>query len=47
MQTAAYSIGLYEQYGVFPEETEIWISCETGEVQTFRMDVNDIKHWFF
>ena len=46
MQTAAYSIGLYEQYGVFPEETEIWISCETGEVQTFRMDVNDIKHWF-
>ena len=46
MQTAAYSIGLYEQYGVFPEETEIWISCETGEVQTFRMNKEDIKHWF-
>ena len=46
MQTSAYSVGMYEQYGIFPEETEIWISCETGEVQTFRMTVEDIKYWF-
>lgn len=46
MQTSAYSVGLYEQYGIFPHSTEIWISCETGEVQTFTLDQNDIKNYF-
>jgi hypothetical protein len=45
-QIAAYSIGMFEQYGIFPEECEIWISCETGEVQTFTLSLDDIKHWF-
>jgi hypothetical protein len=45
-QVAAYSIGMYEQYGIFPMECEIWISCETGEVQTFTLSLEDIKYWF-
>lgn len=45
-QVAAYSIGMYEQHGIFPMECEIWISCETGEVQTFTLSLDDIKYWF-
>jgi hypothetical protein len=46
MQVAAYSVALYERHGVFPEECEIWISCESGEVQTFTMDQRAIRNWF-
>jgi hypothetical protein len=46
MQTAAYSVALHEQHGIFPESTEIWISCETGEVQMFEMDRSQIKYYF-
>jgi genome maintenance exonuclease 1 len=45
-QTAAYSIALHERYGIFPHSTEIWISCESGEVQLFEMSKEEIKHWF-
>lgn len=45
-QIAAYSIALYERYGIFPEQCEVWISCETGEVQTFVITKEEIKHWF-
>ncbi len=45
-QASAYSIGMFEQYGIFPEQCEIWISCETGEVQTFIINKNEIKYWF-
>ena len=45
-QVSAYSIGMYEQYGIFPEQCEIWISCETGEVQTFILTKEEIKTWF-
>ena len=45
-QIAAYSVGMFEQYGIFPMQCEIWISCETGDVQTFTLTLEDIKHWF-
>ena len=45
-QVAAYSIALHERHGIFPHSCEIWISCETGEVQLFEMDKEEIKHWF-
>jgi hypothetical protein len=45
-QVSAYSVGMFEQYGIFPRECEIWISCETGEVQTFTLNLEDIKYWF-
>ena len=46
MQTAAYSVALHEQYGIFPDLTEIWISCESGDVQMFEMTRKDIMHYF-
>jgi len=46
MQMAAYSVALYERTGSFPDEGQIWISCETGEVQNFLMTSRDIRHWF-
>ncbi len=46
MQIAAYSIALHERHGVFPKTCEIWISCETGEVQMFEMDQKSIKDNF-
>ncbi len=45
-QVAAYSVAMYERHGIFPEECEIWISCESGEVQTFTMNKSDIREWF-
>lgn len=45
-QISAYSIAMYERYGIFPESCEIWISCETGDVQTFILDKDKIKYWF-
>lgn len=45
-QISAYSIAMYERYGILVREAEIWISCETGEVQTFRLTLDDIKYWF-
>ncbi len=42
MQIAAYSIALHERYSVFPKSCEIWISCETGDVQLFEMDKKSI-----
>jgi len=46
MQTAAYSIGMFTQYGIMPDETEIWISCESGDIQTFTLNKNQIKEYF-
>jgi CRISPR/Cas system-associated exonuclease Cas4 (RecB family) len=46
MQTAAYSIALFERTGILPQSCEIWISCETGEVQLFEMDLESIKTYF-
>ena len=45
-QVAAYSIALHERHGIFPHSCEIWISCETGEVQMFELNREEIKHWF-
>lgn len=45
-QAAAYSIAMWERYGIFPDQCEIWISCETGDVQTFVITKDEIKHWF-
>lgn len=45
-QVAAYSVALYERHGIFPQSGEIWISCESGEVQLFEMDQEQIKYWF-
>ena len=45
-QTAAYSVALHERHGIFPKSCEIWISCESGEVQLFEMNQEEIKHWF-
>jgi hypothetical protein len=45
-QVAAYSVALYERHGIFPEECEIWISCETGDVQRFTIDQRGIRDWF-
>jgi hypothetical protein len=45
-QVAAYSVAMYERHGIFPEECEIWISCETGDVQTFTLNQRDIRDWF-
>ena len=45
-QVSAYSVAMFERYGIFPEQCEIWISCETGEVQKFVLDREEIKTWF-
>ncbi len=45
-QVSAYSVGMFEQYGIFPEQCEIWISCESGEVQKFILTQEEIKTWF-
>lgn len=45
-QIAAYSVAMFERYGIFPEQCEIWISCETGDVQTFVVTKEEIKYWF-
>ena len=46
MQTAGYSVALKERHGIFPDTCEIWISCESGEVQMFEMDRSEIKKYF-
>ena len=46
LQTAAYSVAMWEIYGIFPHSTEIWISCETGDVQMFEMNKSQIKQNF-
>lgn len=46
LQTSAYSVALFERYGVFPESNEIWISCETGEVQLFEINKKQIMENF-
>ncbi len=45
-QISGYSIAMYERYGILVESAEIWISCETGEVQVFKLTLDEIKHWF-
>ena len=46
LQIAAYSIAMFERYGIFPDQCEIWISCETGELQTFTLTQPDMKFYF-
>ncbi len=43
MQVAAYFIAYWERSGIKPCGGEIWISCETGEVQIIEMDIEMIK----
>jgi hypothetical protein len=43
LQASAYSVALFERTGVFPDCAEIWISCETGEVQCFHLTIEDLK----
>lgn len=45
-QISAYSIAMYQRYGIMVESAEIWISCETGEVQKFELTLEEIKYWF-
>ena len=45
-QISAYAVALYERTGIFPHECEIWISCETGDVQKFTLTERDIREWF-
>lgn len=42
MQAAAYCAGLRDVKGLFPERAEIWISCETGDVQVFELNRDDL-----
>lgn len=46
LQTAAYSVAMFERFGSFPESNEIWISCETGDVQMFEMNKKQIMENF-
>jgi genome maintenance exonuclease 1 len=46
MQISAYSVALYERHGIMPDSCEIWISCETGDLQTFILERKDIKTYF-
>lgn len=47
MQIAAYAVAYYDLHGQLPDGGEIWISNEEYEYpQIFKMDRNDIKHWF-
>lgn len=47
MQIAAYSVAYFDLYGDLPDGGEIWISNEQYEYpQIFKMNRNDIKHWF-
>lgn len=43
-QAAAYSIAYWRLYGVYPS-AKIWISCETGKVQEFKLNKSEIN-WF-
>jgi hypothetical protein len=45
-QVSAYSVATNEVKGIFPSRCEIWISCETGEVQKFVLERSSIKEWF-
>lgn len=42
MQLSAYILACKEQYGVMADRAEIWISCETGNVQLFTLRSKDI-----
>jgi len=46
MQAAAYSVACNERMGIFPKSAEIWISCETGEVQEFVMSRGQLMDAF-
>lgn len=46
LQTSAYAIAIWDRYGIKPDGAEIWISCESGGVQKFILDFNDIKKYF-
>ena len=46
MQVAAYSYGLWERYKIWPHHCEIWISCESGQLQTFTLNTAEMKFYF-
>lgn len=46
LQTSAYCIAIWERYGIKPDGAEIWISADSGEVQKFELDFNDIRKYF-
>ena len=46
IQVSAYSIAIWDRYKIKPDGAEIWISCETGDVQKFILDFNDIQFYF-
>lgn len=46
-QGAAYSIAIWDRYGIKPRGVEIWISNEKERFpQCYTMNENDIKHYF-
>ena len=46
MQVSAYAVALYDRFGIIIDECEIWISCETGDLQTFTLTQPDMKFYF-
>jgi genome maintenance exonuclease 1 len=46
MQVSAYSIAIWDRYGIKPDGAEIWISAETGGVQKFVLTYKDIRKYF-
>ncbi len=42
LQAAAYSAAFREQFGEFPDRAEIWIACESGEVQEFPLNRSEL-----
>jgi RecB family exonuclease len=46
MQVSAYAVGLYDRHGIVIDECEIWISCESGDLQTFTLTQKDMKFYF-
>lgn len=46
MQVSAYSVAQYDRHGEAPQRAEIWISCETGELQVFELEKDMLKQRF-
>lgn len=45
LQSSAYAIGAKNVFDIMADEVEIWISCESGEVQKFSLDRSEMKRY--
>lgn len=45
LQLSAYSIAYYDRHKVFPHFNELWIACESGEMQFVQLKRDEIKYW--